>query len=125
MWVFCHRDHRVEDKAIHSLHLMKSGQAYDLREELARQVTAEFPSRLCLIPDGQDPQRHTCKLTREVQLEHARAVRKAHRGEDTLDEMVGEPPEDKQVRLSPQRRKLLRQAQGRSRRARLATRDTS
>lgn len=107
MWVFCHRAHAVEDYANHVMHKMMPGFAYGLPDALARQVTAACPSRLCLIPDGQDAHAHRCKLTKEVEAENRRMAEHA---------MLEAPPEDSamRVRRSPQHRRQLHDARRRS-----------
>ncbi len=109
-----HRDHMVIDHEHQgAVHRLRAGTSVSLPEQLALAVADRHPSKVCLLREGKDPEVHKCKTMAKVAEEAENAV------EDTA---VHTPDENKMMnnpRLSPQRRKLLRGARGRSRRARL------
>lgn len=108
-----HRDHTVPDHATGAIYHLTSGSVVSLPEKLALAVVNGHPSKVCLLGEGKDPDKHGCKTMRAILKEREEAV------DDTA---MHEPDEDKMMapgRLSPQRRKLLQGARQRSRRARL------
>ena len=112
--ILVHRDHVVIDHGNRgAVHRLRAGTFASLPEQLALAVADRHPSKVCLLREGKDPETHKCKTMVKMSEEAENAV------EDTA---VHAPDENKMMnnpRLSPQRRKLLRGARGRSRRARL------
>lgn len=105
-WIYVHVNHRWEDRAAHVPHVFGAGGSYDLPDGVARQLTEQHPSKMCLVEDGQPPEEHVCVLSA---LEY-----------DTTE--LEEPLQDtmmRPIRMSAQKRKFAKQAKHRSRRARL------
>ena len=124
--VYCHRFHRYADRGKRTEYTLHPAVAYDLPDGLALMLVDAHPSKLCLLSDGSDPSKHKCETTKVVKAE---AILEAEREALTVTTNMDKPMMDTRMpsptRISAQRRLLLRQAQKRSRIARVATRGGS
>ena len=121
--MFAHRPFRVTYAPRGQEFIFGTDSAQVLPEPIAEEVLTAWPHNLCRLNMTTDATRHRCGITPIVDEERERERR------EYLDTQVHHSPDDRMlvpgerpnVRLSPQRRRLLKQARSRSIRARRST----
>ena len=103
MKLFAHRGHIYEDRASHSVYQIPFGAYAEVPDNIGMMLLRAHPDKLCDVSGEAEPEKHTCDKTPPPG---------AYR-----DTVVQAPPMT--TRLSPQKRKILREAKQRSRRARM------
>ena len=124
--VYCHRLHRYVDRGKRTELTLQPAGAYDLPDGLALKLVDAHPSKLCLLSDGSDPSKHKCETTKVVKAEELlEAERRELIATTHMEKPVMNTRFPSPTRISAQKRVLLKQAQKRSRIARVATRGGS
>ena len=94
---------------------MSAGAAMEVPEDIGSQVAEAHPNKICVLERLDQAKSHSCPVSEQVAREESEADH----------EMITDAPVDRAMkpegRLSRQRRKKLKDARRRSRRARLAT----
>ena len=103
MLLFAHRGHSYEDMATHSTYRVSGGKHLNIPDDIGEMLLRAHPDKLCDVTGEAEPEKHSCDKTPPPE---------AYRHTEVVA-----PPMT--TRLSPQKRKILREAKSRSRRARM------
>ena len=118
--LLAHVEHSFRDYEFHRDYRIAEGHAMAVPDELGRHVANVHRNKLCVLGPDETIEDHDlgCKLAKRLAKARETALKEA-------DTMLPEPDEDRAMvgRMSPGRRRKLKDARRRSRRARLATAD--
>ena len=103
MLLFAHRGHVYEDRATHSVWQVGKGTYTEIPDAIGQMLLRAHPDKLCDVTGEAEPEKHSCDKTPPLGA--------------YMDTVIQAPPVT--TRLSAQKRKMLREAKQRSRRARM------